>query len=76
MAVQIDEDLYQSHTCQFSPSLIGILILSKGDKPYAFNDLRSALDAVWKPSHPWNLISLGRGYFNIHFSTTVDRDCI
>ena len=46
MAVQIDEDLYQSRLRQFSSSLIGRLILSKGDKPYAFNDLRSALYAV------------------------------
>ena len=52
------------------------VILSKGDKPYVFNDLRSALDAVWKLSHPWKLFSLGSGYLNIHVSNAVDRDRI
>ena len=76
MAVQIYKDLYQSRLHQFSSSLIGRLILSKGDKPYAFNDLRSTLDVAWKPSHPWRLISLGRGYFCIYFSNDIDQDRI
>ena len=46
--------------CKFS--LIGRLILSKGDKSYALAALKEKLNVIWKLP-PWRLISLGRGYY-------------
>ena len=56
--------------CKFS--LIGRLIISKGDKPYALISLKDKFNAIWKlPS--WHLISLGRGYYQILLSSHEER---
>ena len=56
--------------CKFS--LIGRLILSKGDKPYALTSLKDKLNAIWNlPS--WRLISLGKGYYQIFLSSHEER---
>ena len=46
--------------CKYS--LIGRVILGKGNKPYPLADLHSKLSAIWK-INCWRLISLGKGYF-------------
>lgn len=48
--------------------------MSKGDKPYTVEELKSRLESVWSLSSTWRIISLGRGFDNIHFSSQSDRD--
>ena len=60
--------------CQFS--LIGRLILSKRDKPYALSSLKEKLNAVWKLPASWRLISLGKGYYQVLLSSHEDRSRI
>ena len=52
----------------------GRFILSKGDNPYTVEELKSRLESVWSLSSTWRIISLGRGFDNIHFSSQSDRD--
>ena len=71
---RIDEDLYQKRVRICQASLIGRLVLSKGDQPWKIEDLRARLHGLWTPSASWKLISLGRGYYNFHFDSKTDRD--
>ncbi|KAH6818323.1 hypothetical protein C2S51_001926 [Perilla frutescens var. frutescens] len=59
-SISIPEDIYQSQLRKFQFSLIGRLILLKGDKPWSAFDLKSRLQKIWKFTRDWNLISLGK----------------
>lgn len=50
----------------------GRLFLHKGDKPYTTKDITDKLCKQWKTKCPWQLISLGRGFYE--FSFTSDDD--
>ncbi|KAL6212118.1 hypothetical protein ACLB2K_017339 [Fragaria x ananassa] len=67
--VKINEPLYQEQLKQFKTNLIGRLLLRKGSKPMRADSLKGLLAALWKPSEPWRLVPLGKGYFDIHFAT-------
>ncbi|PON53521.1 hypothetical protein TorRG33x02_305090 [Trema orientale] len=56
--------------CKFF--LIGLVILSNGDKPWSLTDLKARLDSIWKISS-WRLISLGKGYFLIMLTFEKDK---
>lgn len=53
-------------------NLHGHLLLSKGDKPMKFHELRDKLSALWKPIGQWRMTSLGKGYFEFSFSSQED----
>ena len=64
VSVKVNHAAFQERLdlCKFS--LIGRLILSKGNKPWPLVELRTKLASLWKISR-WRLISLGKGYFQI-----------
>ncbi|KAL6178033.1 hypothetical protein ACLB2K_049553 [Fragaria x ananassa] len=70
--VKINESLYQEQLKEFKTNLIGRLLLRKGSKPLRTDALKSLLAALWQPLEPWRLVPLGKGYFDIHFSTEED----
>ena len=70
--VKINEALYQDQLKSFNTNLIGRLLLRKGSKPLKTDALKNILAALWKPSGPWRLVPLGKGYFDIHFETEED----
>lgn len=72
-SVTIDEALYQKGLSLCEDSLIGRLVLSKGDKSWRIEDLKTRLNGLWSPTAAWKLISLGRGYYNFQFDSTIDR---
>lgn len=74
--VVIEETLYQEQLKRCESSLIGRLVLAKGDKPWQFEDLRSNLQQIWSPSSSWKMSSLRKGYYNFSFSSMADRDRI
>ena len=51
-AVSIGDELYQKQVSRCSTSLIGLLLLSKGDKPWTTGDLRQRLQELWNPNLP------------------------
>ncbi|XP_062020889.1 uncharacterized protein LOC133737323 [Rosa rugosa] len=70
--VKINEALYQEQLKTFKTNLIGRLLLRKGSAPLKLHDLKASLTSLWKPSSPWRLVPLGKGYFDIHFDTESD----
>ncbi|KAM1171914.1 hypothetical protein ACFXTH_022219 [Malus domestica] len=71
--VKISEDLYQQQLQSFRTNLIGRLLLRKGITPLKTAELKSSLEALWRPVAPWLLVPLGKGYFDIHFNTEDDK---
>ena len=76
ICIKIDEDLYQQRLALCKPSMIGRIIQSRGETPWKINDLRMKLEDLWKPRASWRLISLGKGYYNLHFTSQEDRERI
>lgn len=52
------------------------LILSKGDNPYQTKDLWSRISSFWHLADNWSMDSLGKGFFEFHFSSMADLTCI
>ena len=75
-AVKINSELYKKRLaiCQFS--LIGRVVLSKGDSPWTLVKLKEKLASLWNLKSSWHLISLGRGFFHILLTSDQDRDSI
>lgn len=72
VSIKISENEYIKGLDSCKMNLHGRLILSKGDKPIKFNDLRDKLSQLWKPIGQWRMTSLGKGYFEFSFSSTDD----
>ncbi|KAF3441583.1 hypothetical protein FNV43_RR15497 [Rhamnella rubrinervis] len=70
--VRVNDSAYQERIGLRQFSLIASIVLSKGDKPWKFDNLYSKLQDIRKLKK-WQLISLGRGYFQILLFSTEDR---
>ncbi|CAN6683166.1 unnamed protein product [Malus baccata var. baccata] len=70
--VKISEDLYQEQLKLFQNNLLGRLLLKKGSTPMKTGVLKSCLEDAWRPTAPWNLVPIGKGYFDIHFNKEDD----
>ncbi|KAM2953591.1 hypothetical protein FF1_031959 [Malus domestica] len=70
--VKISEDLYQEQLRSCRTNLIGWLLLKKGTMPMKTEFLKSALASLWKLHNSWKLVPLGKGYFDLHFSSEED----
>ncbi|CAN6562179.1 unnamed protein product [Malus baccata var. baccata] len=70
--VKINEDLYQEQLKLFQNNLLGRLLLNKGYTPMKTGALKSCLEDAWHPTTPWNLVPIGKGYFDIHFNKEDD----
>lgn len=74
LSIKVDEELVQRGVSTLQHSLIGRLTLAQGDSPYNLDSLKAKLNQVWEILGTWNLIPLGRGYYNIQFSYMGARD--
>ncbi|KAF1894103.1 hypothetical protein Lal_00004022 [Lupinus albus] len=50
--------------------------MSKGDKPMKYADLKAKLLALWNMVGKWNMISLGKGFYEFSFSSVEDMHSI
>ena len=64
VSVKVNLITFQERLNHCKYSLIGRVILRKGNKPYPLANLRSKLSAIWK-INCWHLIMLGKCYFQI-----------
>lgn len=64
-SVKIPQHLLEKRLALCSNSLIGRLVLQKGDSPYKISFLKERLNAVWGLREAWRLISLGKGYYHL-----------
>ena len=74
VCVKIDGAIYQERIALCKTSMIGRLIQLKGELPLKINDLKARLKDLWQPKVNWRIISLGKGYYNVHFVNREDRD--
>ncbi|XP_024161458.1 uncharacterized protein LOC112168770 [Rosa chinensis] len=70
--VKINEEIYQEQLRACRNNLIGRLLLRKGTMPLKTETLKSSLNALWRPSGPWRLVPIGKGYFDLHFHSEAD----
>ncbi|KAF1888435.1 hypothetical protein Lal_00011206 [Lupinus albus] len=76
VAVKIPEAAYQVGLERCKTNLHGRLILAKGDQPLKFVDLKTRLLDLWNMVGKWNMISLGRGFYEFVFSSIEDMRTI
>lgn len=74
LSIKVDENLVQNSISILQNSLIGKFTLAQGDAPYSLETLKHTLGQVWCAD--WQLIPLGRGYYNIQLSLMEDRNRI
>lgn len=72
ISIKIPKEEYRAGLEGCKNHLHGRLVLSKGDAPIKANDLRLKLSSLWKPLGQWNLIPLGKGYYEFSFSSVED----
>ncbi|KAF1872494.1 hypothetical protein Lal_00016795 [Lupinus albus] len=76
VAVKIPEAAYQAGLQRCKTHLHGRLILAKGDKPTKFVELKSKLKDLWSMVGKWDMLSLGRGFYEFSFSSVEDMRLI
>lgn len=70
--VKINEDVYQQQLRKCKNSLLGRLLLRKGSQPMKLDQIKEALQALWKPLNDWHIMPLPKGYYHILFSSEAD----
>jgi len=72
LAIQIPEEEYEVglSTCRFN--LHGRVIWPKGTTPLTAVALREKLLLVWKGLNRWGITSIGKGYYELAFSSIED----
>ncbi|KAK9266738.1 hypothetical protein L1049_027276 [Liquidambar formosana] len=76
ISVTLDEEVYRESLEECRSNLIGRVLLPKGSKPARLEDLQIKLSSLWKPQGHWLLVPLGKGYFDLHFSSVEERQRI
>lgn len=70
--VKINEDVYQQQLRKCKNCLLGRLLLRKGSQPMKLDQIKEALQALWKPLNDWHIMPLPKGYYHILFSSEAD----
>ncbi|KAF1880119.1 hypothetical protein Lal_00022248 [Lupinus albus] len=72
IAIKIPEADYQDGLKWCKNHLHGRVILVKRDTPFRFADLKFKLHSLWLMIGKWNMISLGRGFYDFSFASLED----
>ena len=72
LCIKIIQHLYELGLADSQRKLYGRLVLNKGDKLYTTKDVSLKFSKISKTSHPWCMISLGKGFFEFTFSSIDD----
>lgn len=70
--VKISKAAYESGLAACKCNLHGRLTLHKGDSPLTTQALKAKLSNIWPQLSNWNLIPLGKGFFEFNFSSIED----
>lgn len=73
-SIKIDDSLVRQNVSHLQTTLIGKLSLAPSDTMYSLEGLREKLGQVWDFTGGWNLVPLGRGYFNIQLPSNENRN--
>lgn len=70
ISFKLDKDEYQQTVQECRDTfLIGRFIQPKGHKPLSLQETRLKLQKLWEPLGLWKATPIGRGFFNLHFSS-------
>lgn len=75
-SVTIDDELIQQEVNLLQNTLIGRISMASRDSPYTIEELRLKLEHSCGISGDWDLVPLGKGYYNIRLPHVADRDMI
>lgn len=70
--IKITQSEYEKGLNDCKRNLQGRLMFNKGDRPMTARDLKVKLSALWNPSCPWHLVSLGRDFYEFQFTSYED----
>ncbi|KAK2638453.1 hypothetical protein Ddye_026248 [Dipteronia dyeriana] len=73
VAIKVNPKAYEERLKLCSYSLIGRVVLLKGDEPWKVLALKEKLQSFWKLNSQWRLISLGRGFFQILLNSEEEK---
>ncbi|XP_029129942.1 uncharacterized protein LOC114916720 [Cajanus cajan] len=76
LAIKIPEDAYREGLARCSTHLHGRVLLAKGQQPLKVDELKARLSKVWKHIAGWNIIPLGRGFFELEFQRSHDLEVV
>jgi len=69
---KVEKDFYHELVSSCKTNLIGRLLLRKGSQPLKIGELRTYLQNLWNPKGDWQMVSLARGFYDIHFNSEDD----
>lgn len=72
VCVRIPEAAYLEGLSKCQNHLHGRVILPKGSSPIKVLELKARLSKLWALADSWNLVSLGKGYFEFSFNSAAD----
>lgn len=72
-SIAVPSEFYIKQLAKFRFSLIGRILLNKGVAPVSVVHLKPILEERWKIFDDWNLVSLGRGFYTLQFSSKRDQ---
>lgn len=76
VAIKIPEAEYQAGLQRCKSHLHGRIILTKGDTPLKFLDLKNKFSSLWNMVGKWNMLSLGKRFYEFSFSSLEDMRLI
>lgn len=72
-AIKIDSSIFRKRIDMCKYSIIGRIILLKGETPWPLPALKEFLASIWGLHSQWRFISLGKGYFHILLTSVEDN---
>jgi hypothetical protein len=72
LSICITEDVYIKGLEKCRHNMHGRLFLNKGDKSYSTKEIIARISKLWKTKGSWEMISLGRGFYEFSFSSSDD----
>lgn len=75
ITIAINEEDYKMGLSEFEYTLIGRLVLSKGDSPLTTKALKTRLLAIWSIQEAlWKITPLGKGFYNMDLKTSLAKN--
>ena len=75
-AIKVNNEIYQKRLQLCQHSLIGRIVLNKGETPWTLPKLKEHLSSIWTLNEDWRLISLGHGYCQILLHSVVAKNVV
>jgi len=72
VSIHISQSVYEKGMDFYKRNLRARLVLNKGDKPYTTKEVYSKLRKQWKTRGAWSMTSMGRGFYELFFSSEED----